>query len=312
MCRRSSPPRMASRPAGRRLRIPPARQPSATPERGVASGGDDRPSAPRRLHRRARRQQRRPRPRRRRPDRRRPGDGRPARRSSSTRSRRWASPPEAVTHVFLSHHHPDHTINVALFPNAEVVDFWARYRDDLWLDHDGDGHHLARTAQLWLTPGHTRGGRHAHRQADDGVYAMTHLWWHADRTPEIDPLASDQAALERGRARVLAAADVVIPGPRTGVPRPTPERSAARPPSHDVEPDVVDQRLRAAASATSWTNAACSSGGSRSRFGARITVRMNVSSGSPGSKRVGSSVSQHSMSTKPAASSRRTVAIGVS
>ena len=51
--------------------------------------------------------------------------------------------PEAVTHVFLSHHHPDHTINVALFPNAEVVDFWARYRDDLWLDHDGDGHRLA-------------------------------------------------------------------------------------------------------------------------------------------------------------------------
>ena len=63
--------------------------------------------------------------------------------------------PEAVTHVFLSHHHPDHTINIALFPNAEVVDFWARYRDDLWLDHDGDGHHLGPNSELWLTPGHT-------------------------------------------------------------------------------------------------------------------------------------------------------------
>ena len=41
---------------------------------------------------------------------------------------------------------------------------------------------------------------------------MTHLWWGADRTPEIDPYASDQAALERGRERVLAAADIVIPG----------------------------------------------------------------------------------------------------
>ena len=48
--------------------------------------------------------------------------------------------PESVTHVFLSHHHPDHTINVALFPNAEVVDFWARYVADEWLDHDGDGY----------------------------------------------------------------------------------------------------------------------------------------------------------------------------
>src|SRR6186997_3661369 len=47
--------------------------------------------------------------------------------------------PEAVTHVFLSHHHPDHTVNIALFPNAEVFDYWARYRDDLWLDHEATG-----------------------------------------------------------------------------------------------------------------------------------------------------------------------------
>ncbi len=41
---------------------------------------------------------------------------------------------------------------------------------------------------------------------------MTHLWWKADRTPEIDPLGWNPAAIERGRARVLAAADIVIPG----------------------------------------------------------------------------------------------------
>jgi glyoxylase-like metal-dependent hydrolase (beta-lactamase superfamily II) len=120
--------------------------------------------------------------------------------------------PEAVTHVSLSHHHPDHTMNVALFPNAEVVDFWARYRDDLWLDHDGDGYHLSPNAQLWLTPGHSEEDMTLVVAADDGVYAMTHLWWGADRKPEIDPFASDLAALERGRERVLAAADIVIPG----------------------------------------------------------------------------------------------------
>ena len=119
---------------------------------------------------------------------------------------------EAVTHVFLSHHHPDHTMNVALFPNAEVVDFWARYRDDLWLDHDGDGHLLSPKAQLWLTPGHTEEDASLVVEADDAVYAMTHLWWRQDRTPEVDELAWDQAAIERNRTRVLAAADVVIPG----------------------------------------------------------------------------------------------------
>ena len=119
---------------------------------------------------------------------------------------------EAVTHIFLSHHHPDYTINCALFPNAEIVDFWARYKDDLWLDHDGDGYHLGPRSQLWLTPGHSKEDISLIVEADDATYAMTHLWWHADRTPEIDPFASDQAALERGRDRVLAAADIVIPG----------------------------------------------------------------------------------------------------
>src|SRR6476620_4219727 len=120
--------------------------------------------------------------------------------------------PEAITHVFLSHHHPDHTLNIALFPNAEVVDFWARYRDDLWLDHDGDGYHLAPNSELWLTPGHTEEDASLIVRAGDGVYALTHLWWRTDRTPEIDPVAFDQAAIELGRARVLAVADTVIPG----------------------------------------------------------------------------------------------------
>ncbi len=120
--------------------------------------------------------------------------------------------PESVTHVFLSHHHPDHTVNVALFPNAEVVDFWARFVGDLWLDHEGDGHRLSPRAQLWLTPGHTNEDASLIVEADDAVYAMTHAWWHADRTPEADPLADDQASLEASRARLLAAADVIIPG----------------------------------------------------------------------------------------------------
>ena len=49
-------------------------------------------------------------------------------------------------------------------------------------------------------------------EADDAVYAMTHLWWHGDRTPQEDPLGWDQAQIDRHRERVLGAADIVIPG----------------------------------------------------------------------------------------------------
>jgi glyoxylase-like metal-dependent hydrolase (beta-lactamase superfamily II) len=120
--------------------------------------------------------------------------------------------PGDVTHVFLSHHHPDHTMNAGLFPNADVVDFWARYRRDEWLDHDGDGWQMTEHAQLWLTPGHTEQDATLVVTADDGVYALTHLWWRADRTPVVDPYAPDQGVLEAQRERVLAVADIVIPG----------------------------------------------------------------------------------------------------
>jgi glyoxylase-like metal-dependent hydrolase (beta-lactamase superfamily II) len=120
--------------------------------------------------------------------------------------------PDDVTHVTFSHHHPDHTMNAALFPNAEVIDFWARYVHDLWLDHPGDGWAITPNVELWLTPGHTDQDMTLIVRADDAVYALTHLWWHPDRTPDIDPYAPDQTVLDENRGRVLAVADIVIPG----------------------------------------------------------------------------------------------------
>ena len=120
--------------------------------------------------------------------------------------------PEEITHVFLTHHHPDHTINTALFPKAAVVDCWATYRGSEWIDHEGEGHRIAPHVTMILTPGHTNEDATLLVETDDGVVACTHLWWHTDRTPEVDPYAEDQAALERSRVRVLEAANRVVPG----------------------------------------------------------------------------------------------------
>jgi len=119
--------------------------------------------------------------------------------------------PEQVTHVVITHHHPDHTLNVGLFPNAEVVDFWARYRGDQWLDHDGDGYAVSPHCRLILTPGHTAEDLTLLVETEGGTVACTHAWWRADRTPEIDPLADDQAVLEASRLRILELADQVVP-----------------------------------------------------------------------------------------------------
>ena len=126
--------------------------------------------------------------------------------------------PEDVTHVFLTHHHPDHTINTALFRNATVVDFWAAYHGTEWTDHQGDGHRISPHVSLILTPGHTNEDATLLAETDKGVVACTHLWWRADRTPEVDPLADDQAALEASRRAGAGRGRHRRPWPRPAVP----------------------------------------------------------------------------------------------
>ena len=73
--------------------------------------------------------------------------------------------PEDVTDVVISHHHPDHTLNVALFPHARLHDHWAIYRDDLWMSRDAEGFAVSPGVTLMETPGHTAAG-HQHGGAD--------------------------------------------------------------------------------------------------------------------------------------------------
>jgi glyoxylase-like metal-dependent hydrolase (beta-lactamase superfamily II) len=120
--------------------------------------------------------------------------------------------PAAVTDVVLSHHHPDHTLNVALFENARVHDFWAIYSGDVWTDRPADGFELAPSVRLMATPGHTAQDITTLAATADGLVACTHLWWHSEG-PQTDPLAEDQGLLDRSRARLLAVGPaLIVPG----------------------------------------------------------------------------------------------------
>ena len=63
--------------------------------------------------------------------------------------------PEDVTDVVISHHHPDHTVNIALFPEVPVHDFQASYDGDVWNDEPAEGKQLTASVRLLATPGHT-------------------------------------------------------------------------------------------------------------------------------------------------------------
>jgi glyoxylase-like metal-dependent hydrolase (beta-lactamase superfamily II) len=118
--------------------------------------------------------------------------------------------PEDVTDVVFSHHHPDHTVNAALFPSARIHDHWATYLADRWTSRPAEGFQVSGDVSLIETPGHTPQDVTTLVRTDDGVVALTHLWWNADGPPE-DPTAVDPESLHRGRARVLEVASRIVP-----------------------------------------------------------------------------------------------------
>jgi glyoxylase-like metal-dependent hydrolase (beta-lactamase superfamily II) len=120
--------------------------------------------------------------------------------------------PDAVTDVVFSHHHPDHTLNAALFPNARFHDYQAIYQGDVWYDRAAEGFAVGLSTTLIETPGHTVQDISTVVQTDDGIVVLTHLWWTAEG-PLDDPYAPDAAVLRSSRERVLALNPVrIVPG----------------------------------------------------------------------------------------------------
>ena len=132
--------------------------------------------------------------------------------------------PEDVTDVVISHHHPDHTWHVGLFPAARLHDHWAVYRADQWDDQPAEGRQVSPNVRLIETPGHTPQDISTLVTTEAGLVVCTHLWAHSAAAQ--DGRATDVSALHAGRERVLALEPVtVVPGhgpafaPDAGTPR---------------------------------------------------------------------------------------------
>ncbi|WP_354644349.1 MBL fold metallo-hydrolase [Kitasatospora camelliae] len=120
--------------------------------------------------------------------------------------------PEDITDVVLSHHHPDNTVNAGLFTRARVHDHKVEYRGDQWTNRDAEGHELTPSLRLIRTPGHSHEDITLLAGTEAGVVAFAgDLWWHAEG-PADDPVAPDRELLRASRERVLAAADLIVPG----------------------------------------------------------------------------------------------------
>ncbi|MCF3132200.1 MBL fold metallo-hydrolase [Streptomyces olivochromogenes] len=120
--------------------------------------------------------------------------------------------PEQVTDVVFSHHHPDHTLNAALFPAARYHDHMAIYKDDIWEDRDADQYRISEHIHLLRTPGHTSEDISTVAGTAEGLVVLTHLWWHAEG-PADDPFATDRGLLADSRRAILDLKPaLIIPG----------------------------------------------------------------------------------------------------
>ncbi|GHF45979.1 hypothetical protein GCM10018790_24800 [Kitasatospora xanthocidica] len=120
--------------------------------------------------------------------------------------------PDDITDVVLSHHHPDNTMNVGLFGKARVHDHKVEYQGHHWTNRDAEGYELTPSLKLIRTPGHSHEDITLLAGTESGVVAFAgDLWWHR-HGPADDPVAPDREVLRASRRRVLAAADVIVPG----------------------------------------------------------------------------------------------------
>jgi glyoxylase-like metal-dependent hydrolase (beta-lactamase superfamily II) len=119
--------------------------------------------------------------------------------------------PEDVTDVVVSHHHLDHTLNIALFPAVPLHDFQSVIDGDVFTRRDAEGTQITPSIRLHATPGHTPQDITTLVGTAEDTVALTHLWW-TEEGPADDPYSLDRKELRQQRERVLELATLIVPG----------------------------------------------------------------------------------------------------
>ena len=117
-----------------------------------------------------------------------------------------------ITDVILTHHHPDNIVNAGLFGNARMHDHHAIYHGHHWTDRPAEGYEFTASLRLISTPGHSREDITLLAGTSEGIVAFAgDVWWRPDG-PADDPITPDREQLALSRKRILAVADVIVPG----------------------------------------------------------------------------------------------------
>ena len=126
-----------------------------------------------------------------------------------------------ITFVYLSHYHPDHFLNIRLFPDVDIYDGGIRWSGDKEYSYEG---FLPDTdIEILKTPGHSPEDASLLVKTGEGLICIAPdvFWWEdgkqkSDTIEELlsweDPFATDKQALLISRKLVISKSDFIIPG----------------------------------------------------------------------------------------------------
>lgn len=129
--------------------------------------------------------------------------------------------PGDVDAIFLSHYHPDHFLNIRLFPEAKIYDGFLLWQSDAEVPYTKT---IPGTSIAVIpTPGHADEHCSLLVETKQGkvCIAADVFWWRDDEqqhtdaatlVSRADDYANNFSALQESRKKLLALADFIIPG----------------------------------------------------------------------------------------------------
>jgi len=126
--------------------------------------------------------------------------------------------PEDIDMIFLTHYHLDHSLNIRLFPDCDVLDGNEINKDDKILSYSGK---IPNTnVKVIETPGHSVEHASLLVETEIGkiVVAGDVFWWTDNEKQVVDINRPDQAhscdmkKLIESRKKILEIANYIIPG----------------------------------------------------------------------------------------------------
>jgi glyoxylase-like metal-dependent hydrolase (beta-lactamase superfamily II) len=129
--------------------------------------------------------------------------------------------PKDIDIVFLTHYHPDHVLNIRLFPDKDIYDGSTIYSDDN--EKEFSETIPGTKIKIISTPGHASEHVSLIVKTREGIVCVAgDLWWWMDTVKQKtdtksllslkDPFVKDERALLNSRKRILKIADIIIPG----------------------------------------------------------------------------------------------------